>query len=657
MQGNPALAPGLLAIVLFLVFGGSEAGFYPSMWLAGALIVLALLVATAVAVGIPRGAPRAVLVALGLLAAYTAWTYLSITWAQQKGVALDGANRTALYLLVLALFSLWPWNPRGARLLLGTLGLGLALIGLVELIKADGAAQPLGYFIDVRFAQPAGYINANVALWTLGLFPCLYMASAREVHPVARGGFLGAAGLLSALALMGQSRGWVLALPLAVVLFVVLGSGRIRELAATVAVTLGTVAVAGPVMAVHDDFSPARIDTLLGDATRAILLMAAALALAGVAGAYAERRMSLTPGQLKGIRRGTAGTAALAVVIGAIAFVAAFGSPFTKASETWDKFKGGEAETGQANVGASRFTTVGTNRYDVWRVALDLFKERPVGGVGVDNLQPYYLRRGTSGERPRFAHSFELGVMAQTGLVGALLILGAFAAALVAAAGPLRRGYPPVSAACGAALAVFAYWFLHGSVDWFWEFPGLAAPAMAMLGLAAALGPRERSGYWPAPTPVVAGLAAAAGLMAVLFAGPWLAELEMDRASKNWPTGPEAALQRLDRARRLNPLSPKPDLVAGTIALRLGRVRDAESRFLRARERERDNTYALLELGLIAAERDDRGRATALLRKVIALNPTDDISKQVLVDIRRGRYVTSERVNRLLLRRAQGRVK
>ena len=159
--------------------------------------------------------PRALVVGVALLAAYAAWMYLSITWAEDKAIAWDGANRAAMYALVLAIFSLWPLDARGARIVLATLGLGLAGLGLVELLKANSAANPLGYFIDVRFAEPAGYINANVALWTIGLFPCLGVAAAREAHPALRALCLGGAGLLASLALLGQSRGWVLAVPLA----------------------------------------------------------------------------------------------------------------------------------------------------------------------------------------------------------------------------------------------------------------------------------------------------------------------------------------------------------------------------------------------------------------------------------------------------------
>jgi len=295
-------------------------------------------------------------------------------------------------------------------------------------------------------------------------------------------------------------------------------------------------------------------------------------------------------------------------------------------------------------------------------VAWDLFGENPIRGVGADGFQPYYLRRGRSPERPRYAHSLQLGVLAQTGLVGALLVFGAIGALLLSALRAVRKGYAPVGAAAGAAGAVFAYWFLHGSVDWFWEFAGLGAPAMAMLGLAAGLAPRGNSPLPTPPRPAVAlpvpalvagGVAVALGV--VLLAGPWLADLEIDRAAKGWRGSPEAAFKRLDRARKLNPVSPQPDLSAGTIALRLGRLDQAERAFTRARDREPGNAYALLELGLIAAERDDRAEAVALLRRVTRINPRDEIARDVLKDVRRGRYITTARVNQLLLERARGK--
>ena len=138
-------------------------------------------------------------------------------------------------------------------------------------------------------------MNANAALWTLGLLPCLYLAAAREVPAPLRGAALGGAGLLASLALMAQSRGWVLALPLALIAWLIFSPRRVRLAAAIAAAAAGTLAVSGPVLAIHDDYSPERLGILLADATAAVLTMAGVLALLGTAAALVDRRVSSAP--------------------------------------------------------------------------------------------------------------------------------------------------------------------------------------------------------------------------------------------------------------------------------------------------------------------------------------------------------------------------
>ncbi|HEY6780384.1 MAG TPA: O-antigen ligase family protein [Thermoleophilaceae bacterium] len=658
VRESPALPASLALVAALVALGASEAGYYPTTWYAAGLFALGLLAVALIALRAPGRPGRAQVAALGLLAAYVAWSYLSITWADQQGLAWEGANRSALYLLIFALASLWPTGSRGARVLLGTLGLGIAGIGLVELLRADAAARPLQFFIDVRLAEPAGYINANVALWTVGLLPCLFLASAREVWTPLRGLALGGAGLLGAVALMGQSRGWALALPPALVFFVALGPGRVRKLVVTLVTAAGVAIVSGPILALHDEFAARTFDSELGDATRAVLAMTAVLVLLGSGLAFADRRLEPSPAGLRRLRRGTAVAVAAAACVLAIAVVAAVGNPFAKVSDAWTTFKDGGA---QAEQGTSRFTTAGTNRYDMWSVAWDLFSEHPLGGVGADGYQPYYLRLGTSDERPRFAHSLELGVLAQTGLVGALLLLAALVGGFVAALAAVRHGGRERAMAAAAALSISVYWLLHGSVDWFWEFPGLAGAAWLGLGLAGALAPRSAV----APEDAVrrtlphrlipALLALAALLLALSFAAPWGAELEIDAAAKRWVHDPDGAFERLDRADRLNPLSARADLTAGTIALRQGRLDRARAAFDSALERDPNNAYATLELGLLAAGAGQRREAERLLERAVAASPRDLLSRQALHAVRRGRDVSGDRFNRLLVERARAR--
>jgi hypothetical protein len=649
LTANPSLPLALGAIGALLVTATADAGYYPTTWYPATLFVIGLLAVGLLVLGSRIDAPRSALIAVGLLATFAAWSYLSIGWAENKGVAWDGANRAALYAALLALFALWRFDARGARAVLALTGLGIAGVGLVELLNADAAADPGRFFIDARFSSPAGYINANVALWALGLFPCLMLAASREAHPLLRGPALGGAMLLASLALLGQSRGWVLALPVTAVFYLLASPRRVRTLWPVVLVAAGTLAIARPILDVHDG------DGSLGDklsvATGDILTMAAAMLALGLTIAVADRAVEASGRTVETVRTGVGAVVALAVTIGLVLVLVEVGNPATKVSDAWDEFKSGED---QAEQGSSRFTTGGTNRYDFWTVAWDLFENRPLTGIGSENFQEEYLRVGSSGEEPRFPHSVELGVLSQTGLIGFLLFAGALGAAAVAAFGGVRAG-PAAAAAAAAASATFLYWLLHASVDWFWEFPALTGPALALLGLAGALGARRPeigARRVLAPRLAVVGVAA----VALACTGPWLSARDTDRAADVWRSDLGGAYDRLDRARALNPLSAQPDLVAGTIALRAEDQAEAERRFRAALERQPRIGYALMELGVIAAERKQLSRARRLLRQAIRESPRNDIARDILAAVRRGRSVSTAEVNEKILEGARSRV-
>ena len=334
-------------------------------------------------------------------------------------------------------------------------------------------------------------------------------------------------------------------------------------------------------------------------------------------------------------------------------FVAAQGSPATKAADSWEEFKhGGDGP----QAGGSRFAAGGTNRYEFWTVAWAEFRARPVAGIGVENFQEAYLRRGKSGEQPRYAHSLELGVLSQTGLVGALLLAGGVRrrlggrgtspepASLRPGGGRrLRRGVRVLAPARLDRL-VLGVPGTHRSGDRRARHGGRAGPAGS-----------DRVAEGASALVGSAAAAVGAAALALSFAVPWLAELELDRAQDSWRSDPSAAFERLDRAAALNPLTIRPQLTAGTIALRLGRTAVAEREFRDALRREPDEAYALLELGLIAAERGDRNRALALLERATEQHPQDDMARRALAATRAGKPVSVERVNRAILDRALDR--
>jgi hypothetical protein len=656
LRGALVAAPGLpaqaLALVTLLYLAATDGGYYAIDWYPAGLVVLALVGLWAVAVPPQFGAGRVALAALVLLSAFAAWALVSISWAGEPGTAWDGGNRALLYAALFALFALWPVPPRQAGWLIALVGFGIALIGLVELLRWQGAEDPSDFMLAGRLSEPVGYQNGDVALWLTGALACTWLAAKRDVPALARGLALGAVPLLASLAWLGQSRGSLFALPLALLVFLALTPGRLRLLAVLVPSALAVAVAAGPGLDVIDAPSMSALPPLVDDAARAILFPSAALVVLGTLVALADHRW--TPSPAVGSRIVTAASAVVVlIVLGAAAVaVTQAGEIRSELSERWDEFKSNEGYI----AGSARLSSGGTNRYDFWTVAWDSFEREPLRGVGMDNFQQDYVLRGDSREKPRFPHSFELSVLSQTGLVGALLLLGGVVAALVAALGARRR-LARVTAAGPAmvALSLFAYWLLHASVDWLYELPALGGLAFAMLGLAAGAtgdvadaGAARRPGAWHRLVRIGVPLLAAAA--AVSFALPWLAERDIARAVEIWRSDPDDAYSRLDRAAALNPLSVKHLLFEGAIAnerRERGRARQA---YLELVEREPRNAFGWLQLAALASARQDRGLARRYIMRAAALAPRDQAIRVVRSRIAAGAKITPEQADRLVLK-------
>ncbi|MGA9315578.1 MAG: hypothetical protein WBV77_13240, partial [Solirubrobacteraceae bacterium] len=255
LRETPATVPALAAVVLFVVWATSQAGYPLTHWAPGALIVLVLLAIAALAVPLRFAEiPVAVKLALACLAAYTALSFLSILWAAAPAEAWEGANRTLLYLLVFALFSLWPRRGASAALLLGlwTLAMiGLATYVALRLDVASGKSFE-ALFSGERLAYPVGYPNATAAQWLMAFWPALLLARGASLPWALRGLLAGGAVVLADVALFSLSRGSLYATPVMIILVFVLVPQRLRTFATAVPVALGIGATAPLVLHVGD---------------------------------------------------------------------------------------------------------------------------------------------------------------------------------------------------------------------------------------------------------------------------------------------------------------------------------------------------------------------------------------------------------------------
>jgi O-antigen ligase len=658
---SPELIPGVAAVAVFLFWATAQGGVLATDSYPGALFLLGVLSATLYAfrARLPR-LPRLPLAAIALLGAFALWSYLSIAWADDQGAAWDGANRCLLYLTAFVIFAVPPWGPRTAAALLGLYAVGIGVIGGTVLLEAANSANPLEYFIAGRFAEPTGYHNANAALFTSAIFPAIFLASRQEAPWPARGLMLALAGVLFQLALMPQSRGWLIAAPLAALAYIAFVPGLVRTLIMVGPLAVVAALTANPVLDVFGAVDNAgALEPALDSARDATLTGAVFLFLAGSLIGFLDHHLELPEQAARVGSRAVLGVGGVIALAGAVVAIAVIGNPIGWAGDRWDDFKSGEFE--QEFEGPRLSQGLGSNRYDFWSVAFDEFKDSPIGGVGSENFAEDYVRERNSDEEPTHPHNLSLRILAQTGLVGAALFIGFLVVALIGVGRTRLRSSDPLGRGVGGlAAVVFVYWFAHSTGDWFWAFPALSAPVFAWLGLGMRVGADR--GPRPAPTwasdwgrtagVAAAAAAAVAAVFAVLsLALPWTAAVDTKRAAETWGASPNAAYDRLDRAADLNFLSANPYLVEGAIASRLDQPRRMRIAFDRALDRDPDNWFATLELAALDAIEGDPQSALERLQRVSELNPREPVTDQVRQGLLSGRPVSLETLDAIFLER------
>jgi hypothetical protein len=621
MAYTPAL-PGLLAVALMVLWAAKNGGYDAGTWYWGALILLAGTALTVVWLGpglrLSRGAKRGI----ACFAVYLAWSYLSIAWASSPGDALQGSSRALLYLLVFTLFAILPWTAEAALVALVTFTLGVGTIAVVLLFRLAGAAHVAALVISGRLAAPTGYFNATVALFTIGALLSTSLSVRRELPALLRGLLIAFACACLQLAVVGQSRGWLFTLPIVLVVAAVLAPNRFRFAAAAVIPAVATVIPIHRLLGVFADHTAAALNHAAQRAGQAALLLCLAAFVLGTVLAYTESRVP--PPRLSPRHRRTLGASLVALALAAGAggaVVATHGDPVGFVKRQWNGF----SHTESAGVG-SHFSVVGSGRYDFWRVALDAVVAYPIGGLGQDNFGDWYITRRRTREEPAWPHSLELRLLACTGVVGFGLLVAFLAFSLVESVRAVRNPGGLGPAVSAAALLPIVVWLVHGSVDWFWEMPALSAPALGFLGMAVALGrpppvatdgdrrsvDARRSRAWLRPARIaIGGLVVVAAALVLSFS--YLSVQEIALAGGVSSRNPRAALGDLALAARLNPLSPVPGRLGGTLALENGLFAEAEKRYQQAIDREPGGWYSWFGKGLAASALGDEATAARAL--------------------------------------------
>jgi hypothetical protein len=640
----PALVPGLLAVALMLVWAEHDGGYNTDTWYWGALVLIAVLAVLVVVLG-PATLPsdRRARVALGAFALYVAWSYLSIAWAQSPGDALEGSNRALLYLILFGVMLAIPWRGRAALLALLTFVIGVGVIGFVLLFRLASADHVGSLIIGGRLESPTGYFNSTAALFMIDALMATALAPRRELPGPLRGLLVAIACGALQLTLIVESRGWLFTLPLVLIVALVLVRDRLRVVIAALLPVAATLTPLHRLLAVYKATGDAALAHAAKSAGEASLLLCAVVFVIATLAAWADQ-LGRIPSPSRARRRQLAVLATVIAVAGGGAGVLAAtkGHPFSFLSRQWNGFVHASKET----VSTSNFGVVGSGRYDFWRVALDAFLAHPIGGLGQDNFDNYYVPRRRTDQEPAWIHSLELRLLAHTGIVG-FLLFAVFLLAAVMAALQARRGPPEAppggdpssgiagagltQAVAGVALLPLVVWVIHGSIDWFWEIPALSGPALGFLAMAASLGRPEPSSSRTEPARwrpgrssrrIAVGATGMAALLAavVVLALPYLSVRESSAASDVRQTDPAKALADLNSAAKLNPLSADPGRIGGTIALQTGQYAQALRRFEQSISRDPGGWYAWLGAGLSASALNDRVLARRDLRMAGSIN-------------------------------------
>ena len=631
LSGSPAL---LLAGAAGLALGLSPfaGGFYASsIWAPAGLGLLAVL--TAVLIAQEARLPRSAIAVVAAIAALGLLSLASALWTDSIEQAVVEGNRLLVYATALALLVVLLRTERAAAVAFAAFAVGALLLAawvLAGMLRGDETL-----FLLERLNEPLGYINGQANFFVLAVWPCLALAerrgSGRAAAPLAGLGLAGVT-LFGGLAVLGQSRGAILAAAVTGIVVLVLVAGRLRRTAALL-VAAGCLAPA--ITVVLDVYrESADADRLPGAAVALVLASMTAGAIWAVLVAL-ERRgrdSGLRPRRVVAI-----GVTALAVLAAAVALASA-----ERISGFVDRQYDAFVTLGnpQGDPSTSRLATGAGNRYDYWRVAVEAWREHPLAGVGAGGYdKPYFAQRSTP-ENIRQPHSLELQILAELGIVGAIL-LGA--ALLLTAAAAWRaisaRGREP---AILTALGVLTTWFVHTSVDWMHLLPGLTG--VALLGVAVLVRPAATAGDEEAhaedprtgdaigrgPTrPRRARLlpalivGAAIAVAAISLSRQSLAERYVQRAQDALADNPERALVEANRALRFDREAISAYYAKSAALARFGDGRAARAVLVDAARREPHNFVTWVLRGDLSVRRGDLRAAGAEYGRAARLNPRD----------------------------------
>jgi hypothetical protein len=560
---------------------------------------------------------RGAIVTGSLLALFAGWDLASTTWAASSEGAVAEFDRSALYLgiYVLAVVAV---ERRRLQAWLDGLTVAIVAIGAVALVSRlfPGSFPNRGLPAELpssstRLSFPLDYWNG------LGLFVAiavpLLLHNALDGSRARRMAAVGVIPALGAVVYLTSSRGAALAAAAGSLVFVFLQQRRWPAFALAVAGAAGSgasVAVLGSRRTIVDGpLESAKAHAEGRQATGLIVLVCILTACVVEVGTIVAAR---TPALARKPRRLWVGVL-VGLALGACAYEARSLRHFTRVPDL----------AVSSTTGGHLLSGNGSGRWQFWKAAFDEFENHPLHGGGAGSFADWWAQHASFPYFVQNAHSLFLQTLGELGIVGFLLLVGAFASGIATATRRLPHAGTAEQASIAALLGAFTAYAIGAAVDWMWELTAVTVVGVAVLGLLT--GPAtlpDRTA--PSPRRLVSAIAIVlAGLaIVVLEVVPLLGQVEVSASQADiraGRTGPARA--HAVAATKIEPWAASPYLQLALVEEAAGRLAAARRAVTQSIRRDRDDWRPWYAASRIEARLGDGGLARHDLLRARALNP------------------------------------
>lgn len=598
--------PGAVAGIAAGGLAADRGGYFPTTW-GWAVVPLCWVAVMALFVRDRINLSRPEIAYLVILFLIPIWYATSIFWSQNVPQTIYEVERALVYPSGALAVLLVTRRPTTRHVLAGIL-VGITAVCWYSIAERlfPSVTPTFDAISTYRLTGPVTYWNALGIYSAIGaLLAAALATSGRSVVGRALAG--ATLPVLVATMYLTFSRGAWIAMAVGVIGALAISRRRLRLLTSLLALAP---APAIGVLIASRSAALTRLTSSLATAQHdghqvalAIAILTAVSAAVAVAFALAERRLRV-PAVARKAYLGAVGVVAAAVL--ALAF-AQYGNPVAIARKGWGSFTGPPVQvTTTSNLNQRLFSLSSNGRTDVWSQALDAFAAHPLNGIGGGSFERWWERHRTSNLQVVDAHSLYLEVLAELGLPGLLLVLGAIA--LPVAAAIRNRADPLVPLVFGAFLA----FVFHAGIDWDWEVSGVALAGFLVGATLLAIGrgdnPRPRGGWFRWPTLALTLLVGIFSLYA-LAANRFISQ-----------TGDASVIRAADKADRADawaPWSPVGWALLGDAQRSQRQPEAARLSYLEAIKRDPTNYLFWLDLALSSSGPESTAAATEALR----LNP------------------------------------